>query len=185
MSSKNIVFLLFVLLIAGLLPLSAQNAPASQPVLDVTFMDKAVDPCVDFYTYSCGGWMKNNPIPPDQSSWGVYGKLQDENLAQLRGILEDAVKANAAKGTNLQKIGDYYATCTDLAAIDKIGAAPLVWEFMRIAALKSKSEIAEYLATGPFPDSALFDFSSGQDFKDSTQVIAQADQGGLGLPDRD
>src|SRR3982074_1785370 len=74
-----------------LLPLAAQNTPApEQPVLDLSSMDKTVDPCVDFYTYSCGGWMKNNPIPPDQSSWGAYGKLQDENLAQLRTILEQA-----------------------------------------------------------------------------------------------
>src|SRR5665811_1206583 len=72
--------------LAGAVPAYAQHA-ASAPVLEVSDMDKKVDPCVDFYTYSCGGWMKKNPIPPDQSSWSTYGKLEDENRAQLRTIL--------------------------------------------------------------------------------------------------
>ena len=67
-------------------------------------MDRSVDPCVDFYTYACGGWIKNNPIPPDQSSWSTYGKLEDENLAQLRGILEEAAKANVPAVSVTQKI---------------------------------------------------------------------------------
>ncbi|MBI1739952.1 MAG: M13 family metallopeptidase [Acidobacteriales bacterium] len=171
------------------LPLSAQNAP-DQPVLDLAAMDKTVDPCVDFYTYSCGGWMKNNPVPPDQSSWGTYGKLQDDNLAQLRTILEEAARANAEKGAVPQKIGDYYASCMDEPAIEKLGAAPLTPELERIAHLKSKKALAEYLATSQFPTSiygggSLFTFRSTQDFKNSAEVIAEADQGGLGLPDRD
>jgi endothelin-converting enzyme/putative endopeptidase len=159
-------------------------------VLDVSAMDPTVDPCVDFYTYSCGGWMKKNPIPPDQSSWSTYRKLEDEDLAQLRAILEEAAKANAARGSVDQKIGDYYASCMDEAAIDKLGAKPLAPELERIARLKSKQELAEYVSTAQFPPAIegggmLFAFRSDQDFKDSTQVIAEADQGGLGLPDRD
>jgi endothelin-converting enzyme/putative endopeptidase len=188
---KNGALLAAALTLIFLLPLSAQNAhPHDQQVLDLSAMDKTVDPCVDFYTYSCGGWMKNNPVPPDQSNWGTYGKLQDENLAQLRTILEEAAKAGAPKGTVTQKIGDYYASCMDEAAIDKLGAAPLTPELKRIADLQSKNAIAEYLATSQFPTSifgggSLFSFRSTQDFKDSTQEIAETDQGGLGLPDRD
>src|SRR6266446_10911532 len=188
---KNVAFLAAALTLIFLLPLSAQNAhPHDQQVLDLSAMDKTVDPCVDFYTYSCGGWMKNNPVPPDQSNWGTYGKVQDENLAQLRTILEEAAKANFDKPSVQQKIGDYYASCMDEAAIDKLGAAPLTPELKRIADLQSKNAIAEYLATSQFPTSifgggSLFSFRSTQDFKDSTQVIAETDQGGLGLPDRD
>ena len=162
----------------------------SEPVLDVSFMDKTVDPCVDFYTYSCGGWMKNNPIPPDQSNWNTYSKLEDENRAQLRSILEEAAKPDSARSSVTQKIGDYYASCMDESAIEKLGIQPLLPELQRIALLKSKQDFAGYISTTQYPPSlygggALFTFRSNQDFKDSTQVIAEVDQGGLGLPDRD
>ena len=153
-------------------------------------MDRTVDPCVDFYAYSCGGWLKNNPIPPDQASWGIYGKLQDDNLAQMRGILEEAARTKAAVGAVTQKIGDYYASCMDEAGIEKIGTGPLEPELARITALKSKDEMAGYIASKQFPPALfgggmLFAFRSDQDYKDSAQVIGEADQGGLGLPDRD
>ena len=162
----------------------------SEPVLDISFMDKTVDPCVDFYTYSCGGWMKNNPIPPDQSNWNTYSKLEDENRAQLRSILEEAAKPDSARSSVTQKIGDYYASCMDESAIEKLGIQPLLPELQRIANLKSKQDFAGYISTTQYPPSlygggALFTFRSNQDFKDSTQVIAEVDQGGLGLPDRD
>ena len=179
-----------LLLLLFPLPVTFAQTTAPQPVLDVTFMDKTADPCVDFYAYSCGGWMKKNPIPPDQSSWNTYSKLQDENLAQLRTILEDAAKGGSARDAATQKIGDYYASCMDEPAIEKLGTQPLQPELDRIARLQSKQDMAEYLSTTQFPPSiygggTLFTFRSGQDFKDSTQVIAEADQGGLGLPDRD
>jgi putative endopeptidase len=183
-------FFLFAAMLAAAAAFSQNTPSSSQPVLDVSAMDPTVDPCVDFYTYSCGGWMKKNPIPPDQASWSAYGKLEDEDLAQLRTILEDAAKANAARGSVDQKIGDYYASCMDEAAIEKLGAKPLAPELDRIARLQSKKALAEYISTAQFPPSIygggmLFAFRSDQDFKDSTQVIAEADQGGLGLPDRD
>ena len=183
---------IFLLILAGLsaaLPAFAQHS-SSEPVLDVSAMDRTVDPCADFYTYSCGGWIKNNPIPPDQASWSTSGKLEDENRAQLRAILEAAAKPGGARDAVTQKIGDYYASCLDEAAIDKLGAKPLLPELERIAALRSKQDLAEYAATSAFPPSlyeggTLFTFRSNQDYKDSTQMIAEADQGGLGLPDRD
>jgi putative endopeptidase len=178
---------LLVLLAAA----SASAQPSiSGPVLDASAMDRTVDPCVDFYAYSCGGWIKKNPIPPDQSSWGTYNKLEDENRAQLRAILEEAANANRAREASTQKIGDYYASCMDEAAIERLGTQPLSEELKRIALLKSKQNLAGYVTSAQFPPSLyeggpLFSFRSNQDFGDATQVIAEADQGGLGLPDRD
>jgi putative endopeptidase len=180
---------LILAILSASVPACAQHS-ASEPVLDISAMDKTVDPCVDFYMYSCGGWIKKNPIPPDQSSWSTYGKLEDDNRAQLRTILERAAKTDAAREAVTQKIGDYYASCMDEAAIERLGIKPLLPELERIATLKSKQGLAEYVATTQFPPSlygggTLFTFRSNQDFKDSTRVIAEADQGGLGLPDRD
>jgi len=179
-----------VLLLAALsaaVPASAQHS-SSEPVLDVSAMDRAVDPCVDFYAYSCGGWIKKNPIPPDQASWGTYSKLEDDSRAQLRTILEEAAKVNGAPGPAkhdvTQKIGDYYASCVDEAAIEKLGAKPLLPELERTADLKSKQDLAEYVAIAQFPPSlygggTLFTFRSNQDFKDSTQVIAESTRADL------
>src|SRR5882724_4894948 len=136
--------------LSAALPADAQHSSA-EPVLDLSSMDKTVDPCVDFFTYSCGGWVKRNPIPPDQSSWSGYGKLQDENLAQLRTILEEAAKGNGQKDAVAQKIGDYYASCMDEAAIEKLGSTPLQAELKRIGDLGSKNALAEYLATSQYP----------------------------------
>ena len=165
---------------------AAQQPGAARytPALDVTSMDRSIDPCTDFFAYSCGGWIKNNPIPPDQSSWDTYSKMQDENLGRLRGILEAASAPDPQRSAVDQKIGDYYASCTDEKAIDAKGAEPLKPSLERIAKITSKAEIAD-VAAAMTEDNVLFHFDSIQDFRDANQVIADTDQGGLGLPDRD
>ena len=164
----------------------AQESTSSkyEPALDVTSMDRSADPCADFFQYSCGGWIKNNPIPPDQASWDTYSKMQDENRVRLRGILEAAAAPDASRNAVTQKIGDYYASCMDEKAIEDKGAEPLKPMLDRIAAIHSKAEMAD-VAAAMIQDNVLFDFGSIQDFRDANQVIAAADQGGLGLPDRD
>jgi len=171
---------------------SKPSQAADTSVLDVSSMDKTVDPCVDFFTYSCGGWIKNNPIPADQSSWDAYGKLQEENREGLRRILEAAAVPSPKQSAEEQKIGDYYASCMDEAAIEKLGAKPLKPDLERIAALKSKADLPAELAhlhpddVGSFFGRApLFSFGSDQDAKNSSEFIAEVDQGGIGLPDRD
>ena len=162
-----------------------QPGPASYtPALDVTAMDRTIDPCTDFFAYSCGGWIKKNPIPPDQSSWDTYSKMQDENLVQLRGILEAAAAPDPKRNAIEQKIGDYYASCTDEKTIDAKGADPLKPSLEQIAKISSKAQIAD-VAAAMISDGVLFRFESSQDPHAADQVIANADQGGLGLPDRD
>jgi len=160
------------------------SSPKHVPALDVTSMDPSVDPCVDFFAYSCGGWIKNNPIPADQSSWDTYSKMQDENLARLRSILEEASSPTSGRNAINQKIGDYYASCMDEKAIDAKGSDPLKPGLDRISKLSSKSDLAD-VAASMIHTNVLFRFDSIQDFRDASQVIADADQGGLGLPDRD
>jgi putative endopeptidase len=171
-----------------LLPVFAVSALAQQsaPGFSIANIDKMVDPCVDFYQYACGGWMAANPIPADQSRWGTFDQLQDRNRAVLREILEKASVDDPKRSAVEQKIGDFYASCMDESGIDKLGVKPLEPELKRIDAIHSKGQILDelvrfhLLGTGVF-----FSFYSTPDAKNSTQVIADADQGGLGLPDRD
>ena len=162
------------------------------PVLDTTAMDRSVSPCDDFFAYSCGGWLKNNPIPPDQSSWSVYSKMQDDNRELLRRILEADADTSKKRTANQQKIGDFYATCMEESVADQAGASALKPDLARIAALKSKGDLAAFLAYFHpqdirvyFGQSALFRFGSTQDAKNSNEVIGEVDQGGISLPDRD
>jgi putative endopeptidase len=160
------------------------DVPKYIPSFDEKALDKTADPCVDFYQYSCGGWMKNNPIPSDQPLWGRFNELAERNRAILHNILEEAAKATK-RDADEQKIGDFYASCMDEEANTK-GAAVLKPEFDRIAAMKDKAELATVIghlhAEGI---NSFFGFGSGADFKNAKEVIAQADQGGLSLPDRD
>jgi len=161
-----------------------QAAEKHEPVLDLDSMDRSIDPCVDFFHYSCGGWIKANPIPADQASWDTYSKMQDENRTRLRGILEAAAAPEANRNAVTQKIGDYYASCMDEKGIDAKGVDPLKPELERISQIRSKSDIAD-VAAAMTDDNVLFRFDSIQDFGNASQVIAAVDQGGLGLPDRD
>ncbi len=170
----------------------AQETPLTSlpytPSLDTQFMDKSADPCTDFFKYACGNWNKLNPIPPDQARWEVYSKLTNENQRFLWGILEQAAHADASRTANEQKIGDYFRACMDETAVERAGAKPLEPMLARIAGLKSINDISAYIGEQHkegIDRGVLFGFSSDQDFDNSSQVIAFAFAGGLGLPDRD
>jgi endothelin-converting enzyme/putative endopeptidase len=151
-------------------------------------MDRTVDPCVDFYKYACGGWMKNNPIPPDQPRWDVYAKLTEENMRYLWGILEEAAKLTPNRTPLEQKIGDFFAACMDTGTVDAAGTKPLDPMLKQIAAMRSVRDLAPVLAKMhliTFGNGFVFGSGSGQDYDDSNSVITFITAGGLGLPDRD
>ncbi|MBZ5647837.1 MAG: M13 family metallopeptidase [Acidobacteriia bacterium] len=157
---------------------------------DLEAIDKTADPCGDFYQYACGNWMKKNPIPPEYPSWGSFSVLRDRNQEILHEILEKAAAPDPKRSTAEQKIGDFYSSCMDEKAVDGAGVAPIDPEMQRIAAMKSKHDVAAELARIHLSDantfaSALFSFSSTIDFKDARQQIAELDQAGISLPDRD
>jgi endothelin-converting enzyme/putative endopeptidase len=158
------------------------------PSLDVTSMDRTANACVDFYQYACGGWMTHNPIPSDQASWSVYGKLYQDNQQFLWGILDNLARTTDERSASQQKIGDYFAACMDDSVVEQLGVEPLAPMLTRIGDLRTKRDLPGLLAmlhlqTGG--SGFLFEFDSNQDFADSAQVIAFASAGGLGMPDRD
>lgn len=182
-----------LILAAGLsLPAAATNEqPLAQlpytPSLDVQAMDRGIDPCDDFYQYSCGGWMKANPIPADQSRWSVYAKMADDNQRYLWGVLQALAQGGSERSPNQAKLGDYFAACMDEAALERAGAAPLQPALARIAALKQRSELPALIAELQLASNnsrVMFGFGSGQDYADPTQVIAFAVAGGQSLPER-
>ncbi|MBB4842440.1 endothelin-converting enzyme/putative endopeptidase [Paucibacter oligotrophus] len=179
--------------------LATAQAPSGQtplqalpytPSLDPAAMDKQAEPCEDFYQYACGGWIANNPIPADQSRWSVYAKMADDNQRYLWGILDRLAQPAGAEVRSAKqgKLGDYFAACMDEAAVNRLGLQPLQAQLAQIQALQSKQALPALLAALHLSNNNprfFFNLGAGQDFADSTQVIAFALAGGLSLPDRD
>lgn len=186
--SKLFTFLSFCALTAGIA--SAQTppgnaAPQSKSGLDLGAIDKSVNPCQDFYQYACGNWMKNNPIPADESRWGRFNELQERNELTLRTIAEDAEKHQNRSPLD-QKIGAYYGSCMDTAEIAKKGTSPIQPELERIARLNDQQEILnEVVRMHERQVYVFFTFYAQPDPKNASMDIANIDQGGLGLPDPD
>ena len=160
-----------------------EQAPADFTQL----MDKSISPGTDFFQYANGTWVKNNPVPSTESSWTAFNEIRDFNRKTLRTILENAAATkNAPKGSNIQKIGDYFASGMDSAAIEKAGVTPLKPEFDAINGIKSVYDVIAVTARLHRKGvNALFSFGVDQDAEKSTEYLAVAAQGGIGLPDRD
>jgi len=176
---------------------SDASADAKLEHFDPKLVDESLSPCDSFYKYACNKWIKANPIPADQVYWTTGSSLEKWNDNVLRETMEASSKNDPKRSPVQQKIGDYWTACMDESGIEAAGLKPLQPELDRITALKSKKDITleiarlHHLFPGAWEGSdnqtnaPFFGFSGGQDYDDASKVVAQLDQGGLSLPNRD
>jgi len=178
-----LVISLFVALSLGVVVVAKQLGGGG---FNVANLDRTCKPCEDFNRFANGGWLASHPIPGAYPRFGRFEELADRNRETLHQILEADKNTSAKRGTSEQKLGDFYASCMDEAKIEAEGTRPLQTEFARIDAISTvrnlQDEIASFHNRGV---GAVFSFGAAQDYKRSTDVIAQTGQGGLSLPDRD
>lgn len=163
----------------------ADLAASNNLVLESQTMDKSADACMDFFQYSNGKWLKNNPIPADRARYSAYDEVTERNLTALKNIAE-AAAAGEGDSHAARLVGSYYRSGMDEAQIETDGAKPLASALAQIAAIENRAQllsvIAQHHQTGV---SSLFNFYVDQDAKNTSRYIPQIAQGGLGLPDRD
>jgi putative endopeptidase len=187
---------------AGLWGDLANAADGGVPLtrFDLKVVDKQLNPCSDFYQYSCSTWRTANPIPADQVAWSTGSNLQIWNETVLRETMEQLAQPDPKRSRQQQQLGDYWQACIDEANLDRAGLSPIKADLERISAMKSKAGMAMEVAhlhqsvpgaTGGFNNydnhtpAVLFGFGPTQDFADATVVVGAVDQGGMGLPGRD
>jgi putative endopeptidase len=179
--------ILVILVVASLNLISCnkKEVELSDPL--VTNRDTLVNPANDFFKYANGGWFKNNPIPSTEQSNGIFRTIADTINNQIKQICEKSAQDESAeKGSNKQKIGDFYASGMDTIAINKAGISPLKSEFAKIDAIKDVPSLVTSIAhLHTIGASPAFSFYLGQDDKISTKYALFLGQGGLGLGNRD
>jgi len=183
--SKKAIFLFTFFIVSIALTTFAQDKSTASVGFDLKNLDRSVSPTQNFYQFAIGGWLKNNPIPDDQTRWGAFTILAEENNRQLKKIIDDVSKnRNWPKGSAEQKIGDFYATGMDSARIERDGYKPILPDLKAIDALQNKKDLIKQLAEMHLSGTgALFNFFVRDDAKKSSVMAPYLFQGGLGLPD--
>jgi putative endopeptidase len=164
----------------------AAQQGGTKPVASVELeaLDRRTEPCNDFYQFACGGWIEKHPLPADRRSYGRFTELQDRNFTVLRRILE--APAADSSGGDRKKAADYYAACMDEAKIESAGLGPITPDLATIDEIVNPDDLPVLVAhLHSFGVPVLFRFGAQSDRTDATQQIAQVDQAGLALPDRD
>ncbi|APR76167.1 Metallopeptidase [Minicystis rosea] len=171
--------------LAGALALSAATTTDSGGWrFPIENLDPNVSPAQDFYDFAVGGWRKANPIPPEYARWGVFDALAADTRDKVHAILEEAAAKPAAEGTDARKVGDFYASGMDEAAIEAAGVTPIAPKMQQIDAIANLDDLQEVIVRlQRIGVDAVFDFGRMADPMESRQQIGVADQGGLGLPD--
>ena len=163
-----------------------ETKPTGPLAIDIANMDTTVRPQDDFYQYANGTWLKNNPVPSTDSRWGSFSQLMEDNLKKLKGILEETAKKENANGSNAQKIGDYFFTYMDSVKKNAEGVKPLSPYLKQVDDLKSNSELVNVITNLQLKGVRVaWGLYVSSDPKSSNVNIAQANQGGLGLPDKE
>ena len=153
--------------------------------LEAASLDRTADPCVDFYQFACGGWIQNNPIPADRARWSRGSEIDERNKASIKTLLEDAAKPTASNAAS-KKLGAYYASCMDEAAIDRTGAAAFAPLLARTRGVKdARTWLAAVIELHKLGIPVVWNHHVMADFKDSATYVTYLDAAGLGLPDRD
>jgi putative endopeptidase len=162
-------------------------AEAPVPRFSTNYMDRSVDPSVDFYQFACGTWRKDNPVPADKARWSAVDQLRQRNWELLHGLLVSAAAdVSAPAHSPTREVGDFFASAMDTNRIEQLGFEPLREDFARIEALTSSAEMMRLLAAFHLEDTgAMFRTSVSEDKKNSAVYAFYFAQGGLGMPDRD
>ena len=171
--------------LAGALSLTAvTTADTAGWRFPVDNLDPNVSPAQDFYDFAVGGWRKNNPIPPEYARWGVFDRLAADTRDKVHGILEEAATNPAPAGTERRKVGDFYASGMNEAAIEAAGIKPILPDLRRIDAIMNLDDLQQTIVRlQRIGADAVFNFGRMPDPMESSRLIGVADQGGLGLPD--
>lgn len=164
----------------------SEGAQKAKGTIDLSYMDKSVKPTEDFFMFSNGEWVKNNPVPPSESRWGSFNELDKSNKEKLTRILKECMKVPPRKGQDEFILGHYFYSMTDMETRNRLGIKPIESELERIKNIQSKSQIISVISDHhQLGINSLFSFGVGQDLKNINQNIAYIGQGGIGLPNKE
>jgi putative endopeptidase len=167
-------------------PLAPFGPEPPVPAFSISYLDRAIDPAADFYSFADGQWVKDNPVPADKARWGSFVQLAERNSYLIHALLEEAAAGDNPEGTPRREAGDFYASAMDTNRLEQLRFQPIAADLQRIDAIKSTDDLFRLLAA--FHDeglTAMFHAEASPDARQSSVYALEFDQGGLSLPDRD